>query len=260
LTAFKILIIVPSPLDLFELIKFNFLACPYLDLFLIFKFSNLIFTLILFIFILFFFFFILRTINNLVISKLSIFFNLIFNLLKNIIREILSTEKNIHLPLFFFLFILLLFCNLGGILPYSLSVTSHFSITFTLAFIFFIGFNIIGLSLHTENFICLFLPRGTPIIIVPFIILIEIISYITRIFSLAIRLFANIISGHTLLKILGTFAWAMLINGSIWIFLSIFPFFIIFLIVGLECAIAALQAYVFTILLLIYLKDVLYLH
>jgi ATP synthase subunit 6 len=103
------------------------------------------------------------------------------------------------------LFLFLLGCNLSGLLPYSLSVTSHFSVTFTLAFIFFIGFNIIGVCLHYDNFLILFLPSGTPLLITPFIVLIELISYCTRIFSLAIRLFANIISGHTLLKILSSF-------------------------------------------------------
>jgi ATP synthase subunit 6 len=100
-------------------------------------------------------------------------------------------------------------------LPYSLSITSHFSVTFTLAFIFFIAFNIIAIFLYKENFVCLFLPHGTPIHILPFIVLIEFISYLTRVLSLSIRLFANIISGHTLLKILGTFAFSILLVSSI---------------------------------------------
>ena len=122
-----------------------------------------------------------------------IFFRIVI-LLKNLIREILITEKNNHFPLFLLLFLVLLLSNILGILPYSLSITSHFSVTLSFAFIYFIAFNIIGLGLHKENFVLLFLPKGTPFLIIPFIILIELISYSTRLFSLAIRLFANIIS------------------------------------------------------------------
>jgi ATP synthase subunit 6 len=153
--------------------------------------------------------------NKLIYKKFILLVYFVVNLTKNLIRELLGLEKNIHFPLFLFLFLLLLLCNLSGMLPYSLSITSHFSITFTLAFIFFFAFNIIAIFLYKDNFVCLFLPHGTPILILPFIILIELISYLTRVLSLSIRLFANIISGHTLLKILGTFVFSIITILSI---------------------------------------------
>jgi len=253
---FKGITIISSPLDLFELVQLRIFGCPWLSTFLPYKLSNLTFTIFLLIVLVIYLFMFTKLFNFLVSTFLIEVLTIFFNILKNMVREIVMIEKNIHIVIFFLLFLILILSNVSGILPYSLSVTSHFSITFTLSFIFFIGFNIIGFVLHLDNFVSLFLPNGTPYLIIPFIVIIEIISYITRVFSLAIRLFANIISGHTLLKILSTFTWTMILNQSIWIFLSIFPLILIGLIVGLECAIALLQAYVFTVLLLVYIKDV----
>jgi ATP synthase subunit 6 len=150
--------------------------------------------------------------------------------------------------------------NIFGILPYGLSLTSHICLTFSLSFIFFISFNIIGVIKHKFNLATLWLPTGTPNSIIPFIIIIELASYITRIFSLAIRLFANMMAGHTLLKILGTFAWIIIISGSVLSYLAIFPLLLIYIIIGLEFAIAILQAYVFIVILSIYIGDTLILH
>jgi ATP synthase subunit 6 len=106
----------------------------------------------------------------------------------------------------------------------------------------------------------LFLPQGAPKQLLPLLFVIEIISYLARIFSLAIRLFANLMSGHTLLKILAGFAWLMFLNGGVATFGALFPFLIIFLVTGLELAIGALQAYVFCMLLCLYYNDVIHLH
>jgi ATP synthase subunit 6 len=95
--------------------------------------------------------------------------------------------------------------NLLGMLPYSMTVTSHLILTLFLSLAFFIGSNIIGVCYHKQSFFSLFLPEGVPLLIIPFLILIEYVSYVSRIFSLAIRLFANMLSGHILLKILISF-------------------------------------------------------
>lgn len=155
----------------------------------------------------------------------------------------------------------LVFCNLIGMIPYSFTITSAFSITLFLSLGFFIGVNIIGCLIHGTDILNLFLPGGAPLPIVPFLIIIEIISYFARIFSLSIRLFANMMSGHTLLKILIGFSWNMFNCGSkLIILLALIPFFIVFVITGLELAIAFLQAYVFTVLICIYLNDVFAFH
>lgn len=160
----------------------------------------------------------------------------------------------------------LLFCflvigcfNLLGIIPYAFTVTSHIIITFNLAFILFIGINIKAILVQKLQFLQIFLPGGAPFLIMPFLILIELISYVARVFSLSIRLFANIMAGHTLLKILigftfllmfevPQFGWLSIIVGSI-------VFLLVYIITFLEIAIAILQAYVFTVLMCLYVRD-----
>lgn len=129
---------------------------------------------------------------------------------------------------------------------------------FSLAF--FIGNNLIGISFHKENYFVLFLPEGIPVPIIPGLILIEYVSYISRIFSLALRLFANMMSGHILLKILISFVWATISSNLIhWFWIGL-PLFVISLVIGLEFVIGFLQAYVFIVLISIYLNDVINTH
>jgi ATP synthase subunit 6 len=165
-----------------------------------------------------------------------------------------------YITLIFFLFLFLFLSNILGMIPYSFTVTSQFIFTFALALIFFFGVTYIGFVKHRLHFFGLFLPDGAPLAIMPFIVTIEIISYIARVFSLSIRLFANMMAGHTLLNILAWFCWSMFLALGIWLNIGIFPLIIIFLVTGLEMAIAFLQAYVFTVLVCIYLNDVIHLH
>jgi ATP synthase subunit 6 len=158
------------------------------------------------------------------------------------------------------LFLLLLTLNLLGMIPYSFTVTSHFIVTFTLSLSLFIGLNFVGLHYQGLNLIKLFMPEGAPKALLPLLFVIELISYAARVFSLAIRLFANLMSGHTLLKILAGFAWTMFLAGGFAALGSLFPFAIIFLVTGLELAIGALQAYVFCMLICLYYNDVIHLH
>jgi ATP synthase subunit 6 len=144
--------------------------------------------------------------------------------------------------------------------PYSITITSHLIFTLYYSLAFFIGINIIGILYQRENFFVLFLPEGVPIWIIPLLIIIEYVSYFARIFSLAIRLFANMMAGHVLMKILIGFVWSMISIGSLGFIVSIFPLIIIFCVTGLETAIAFLQSYVFIVLLSIYLNDVINTH
>jgi ATP synthase subunit 6 len=130
--------------------------------------------------------------------KLQFFFEFILTLFK----ESLILKKYSPILLFFYTFCFVFCCNLLGLIPYSITVTSHLIITLYFSFGFFIGTNIISVLYHKEKYFELFLPDGIPVIIIPSLILIEYISYISKIFSLAIRLFANMLSGHILLKIL----------------------------------------------------------
>jgi ATP synthase subunit 6 len=124
----------------------------------------------------------------------------------------------------------------------------------------FIGINIIGVKTHGFHLLSLFLPSGAPIALAPLLVAIELVSYSFRVVSLALRLFANMMSGHCLLKILAGFAWTMLSAGSFLTIAHFLPLIVIFAIVGLEISIAFLQAYVFTVLLCLYLNDAISLH
>jgi ATP synthase subunit 6 len=163
-------------------------------------------------------------------------------------------------PLIFTLFTFLLFANMLGMIPYSFTVTSHLVVTFGLAFGLFFGLNFIGIVHHGFHFLSLFLPPGAPLFMAPFLVLIEFISYAFRVVSLSVRLFANMMAGHALLKILAGFIFAMFSAGGIMYILHLAPLAIVFCIMGLELGIACLQAYVFTALTCIYINDALNLH
>jgi len=161
------------------------------------------------------------------------------------------------IPLFFTLFSFIIVANVIGLVPYSFTLTSHIMLTFTLSFSVFIGLTLLAI-IHQPNFFALFIPRGVPSALVPFLFIIEIISYVSRTFSLAIRLFANMMSGHVLLHILTGFCAYLFNNfyGVIGKMLYLIPFALIVAIIGLEIGIAFLQAYVFCVLVSIYLSDV----
>jgi F-type H+-transporting ATPase subunit a len=156
-------------------------------------------------------------------------------------------------PFVFTLFTFLLFANLLGLIPYSFTVTSHIIVTFALAAVVFIGVTIIGIVKHGFHFLRLFVPEGVPIVLLLLLVPIELLSYCIRPFTLSIRLFANMLAGHTMLAIFGGFA------ASIWV-AAIVPLGINIALVGLELLVAVLQAYVFAILTCLYLRDALHLH
>nr|YP_009092480.1 ATP synthase F0 subunit a [Cyanoptyche gloeocystis]AIM52066.1 ATP synthase F0 subunit a [Cyanoptyche gloeocystis] len=178
----------------------------------------------------------------------------------NFVMEIIGKRGDNLFPLILTLFFFIFSCNLIGMVPYTFTPTSHIIITFSLSMTFFLGFTLNGIRLHGFKFFNLFIPHGAPLVLVPFLIVFEIISYVVRVFSLAIRLFANLTAGHSLTKILAGFAWQMLLYGGTVTLLSIIPIAIIFAVVILELGVAFLQAYVFTVLTCIYIKDTIYLH
>jgi len=158
-----------------------------------------------------------------------------------------------YFPVFFVIFFLIFFSSLVGLVPFAFTPTSHIVFTFSLAFTCNLAFIFIGFKENGLNFLRLFSPKGSPAFLLPVIILIEFVSYLLRTFSLSIRLFANIMAGHTLLHILASFVTAFINAG--FLSFSLFPFIIVLAVVILEIGIAALQAYVFLILLSIYLND-----
>lgn len=201
--------------------------------------------------------------RNKVIFNLNVWYQLCIIILEQV--SILVT-RNLGVLIGQYYFTWLLFCflvigcfNLLGMIPYAFTVTSHIIITFNLAFILFIGINIKAILVQKFKFLQIFLPGGAPFLIIPFLILIELISYIARVFSLSIRLFANIMAGHTLLKILIGFTFLLIFEvpqyGWLSIILGSVVFLLVYIITFLEVAIAILQAYVFTVLMCLYVRD-----
>lgn len=183
-----------------------------------------------------------------------------YNLVKNLIQSNTSLVRNQYFLTIFFLFFFILIANFVGLIPYTFTMTSSFLVTFFLAFTYYIGINLIGVFQYKWKLTNIFLPSGVPIMIAPFLILIEVVSYIAKVLSLSIRLFANMMSGHALLKILIGFSWSLVTAGSIYTLIAIVPWVIVTGIMFLEALIAFLQAYVFTILVTIYINDVLVEH
>lgn len=199
--------------------------------------------------------------GKLVPSRWQSILELIYIGISGILKENLGAKENAKLPLLFTLFMFIGTMNLFGLVPYTFTPTAHIIITFGLSLSIFIACNIIGLLAHKWDFFSMFLPAGSPIVLAPFLIIIEFISHFAKAISLGVRLASNIIAGHLLFVILAGFTWKMLISGSAYIMLlSLFPFIIIFAITGLELAVSIIQAYVFSLLTAMYLKDSIHLH
>ena len=161
-----------------------------------------------------------------------------------------------YISIFYMYFLLVLTYNLIGTVPYSFAMTSHITITFALSFIIFFSTNFITISVYKFEFFTFFLPNNIPFVISTFLVLIELISYIAKLFSLSIRLFANIVAGHILLKIIATFNWIVISAiGFDVLCLFLITTVLLFVLFLLEYSIGILQSYVFVTLNTIYLQN-----
>ena len=170
------------------------------------------------------------------------------------ISDTAGSKAKPYFAFIFSLFMFVLFCNMFGMIPYAFTVTSHIIVTFMLASFIFIVVTIIGFIKHGGGYLKLFVPSGVPIVLLPLIVVIEIISYLSRPVSLSVRLFANMMAGHTMMKVFGGFVISLgIVDGWLQLSFSV-------ALTGLEILVAFLQAYVFAILTCIYLNDALNLH
>ena len=190
----------------------------------------------------------------LVPSKLQLITEMSYTFVAKMINDTAGSSARSFFPFIFTLFMFVLFCNMIGMLPYSFTVTSHIIVTFFLAAIIFIGVTVLGFIKHGIKYLELFVPKGVPMLLLPLIVIIEIISYLSRPVSLSVRLFANMMAGHTMLKVFGGFVISLGLLGG-WL-----PLGFSVALTGLEILVAFLQAYVFAILTCIYLNDALNLH
>lgn len=192
--------------------------------------------------------------NNLKRTNQDILKESIYKYISKEIMEMLgSKEGKKYVPMIWSLLMIIGINNELGLIPYSYTITSQFIVTMTLSLTIWIGVTIIGIRKEKLNFIKLFIPSGLPIFMIPLIMIIEIISYISRIISLSVRLAANMISGHTILKIVSSFGIKS--NSILLISLDIL---LLTLIIFLELGVGLIQALVFTLLTISYLKDVLH--
>ena len=185
---------------------------------------------------------------------------MMYEFVAEMVRSNVGNEGRPYFPFIFTLFMFILFSNLLGLIPYSYTVTSQIVVTFAMALFIFIGVTIIAVVKHGFHFFSFFIPSGAPKALLPLIFVIEVISYFIRPVSLSVRLFANMLAGHTMLKVFGGLAVMIAGAGGVFVAGSILPLVAIIGLTGLEVLVACLQAYVFTILTCMYLNDAIHLH
>lgn len=177
-----------------------------------------------------------------------------YEFIANMLRDNVGQEGRPYFPFVFTLFVFILMGNMLGMIPYSFTYTSHIIVTFAMAAVVFLGVTGIGLAKHKLKFFSFFVPKDVPWPLLFILVPIEVLSYFIRPVSLSLRLFANMMAGHTMLKVFGGFIIALGIIGGI------APLALTVALTGLEIGIAFLQAYVFTVLSCLYLNDCLHLH
>jgi F-type H+-transporting ATPase subunit a len=187
--------------------------------------------------------------RNLIPTRLQSVAESIYELVDNMTHEVLHENARTYFPFVLTLFTFILFANVLGLIPYAFTVTSHIVVTLALALVVFIGATIIGFIRNGFGYLKLFMPSGVPVFLLPLVILIEIVSYFIRPMSLSIRLFANMMAGHMMLKVMAGFV-VMLGLMAGWL-----PLAAMVGLMGLELLVAALQAYVFALLTCMYLSD-----
>ena len=192
--------------------------------------------------------------GTLVPSRWQSIAEMAYEFVANMIRDNAGDAGMKYFPFILSLFMFILFCNLLGLIPYSFTPTSHIIVTFAMAAVVFVGVTLIGFARHGLHFLSFFVPQGVPPFLLPLLVPIEIFSYIFRPISLSVRLFANMLAGHTTLVIFAGFVISLGVLGG-WL-----PLTFIGALYCLEVLIAFLQAYVFTILTCLYLNDALHLH
>lgn len=183
-----------------------------------------------------------------------------YEFVENLVAGQVGHEGKRYFPFVFALFMFVLFGNVVGLFPYAFTYTSHIAVTFGLAFLVFLVTTIVALSLHGKKFFGYFFPEGAPLWLAPIIVPVEVVSYLSRPISLSVRLFANMVAGHVLLKVFATFVVLLGGLGVVGPVVAVLPLTVNVLLIGFELLVAFLQAYVFAILTSIYLHDAVHLH
>jgi F-type H+-transporting ATPase subunit a len=193
-------------------------------------------------------------------NRVQVFVEFFVDLVLGLVKDCVGNKGEKYFPFLFSLFSFIVIANLIGLIPCSFTITSHLSVCFSLAIITFFGMNCICIFEHKYKALSLFLPSGSSLLLSFILVPIEFVSYFVRPISLSVRLFANMMAGHTLLKVVAGFSWIMMLSSSFLLVFHLIPLFILIIVMGLETGVALIQAYVFTVLTCIYLNDALNLH
>lgn len=252
-------IILISPLEQFEVTPLITITAPVLGNFVLALTNHSVYVIITVIIVL-----ILSILGNnihrLVPNRWSISLESAFATVHGIVRDQIGSLNEIYTPIIYALFWFILIVNLNGNVPYGYTVTTSLITALGLSVTIFLAVTILGLSLHGVHFFSYFVPSGTPLVLVPALVIIELISYLARSVSLGVRLFSNFVAGHTLLKILSTFLGQLFTAGIVTAILTLVPFAVFVALIGLEIAVSFIQAYVFVVLTCSYLRDAIDLH
>jgi F-type H+-transporting ATPase subunit a len=186
--------------------------------------------------------------TRLVPTRLQSLAENVYGVAYDITHDVLHENAKTYFPFVLTLFLFVLFCNVLGLIPYSFTVTSHIIVTLALALTVFIGATIVGFWRQGFGYLRLFVPSGVPWYLLWLLVIIEVVSYFMRPLSLSVRLFANMMAGHMLLKV--TAGFVVLLG-----YFGIFPLLVMVGLSGLELLVAGLQAYVFALLTCLYLND-----
>lgn len=197
----------------------------------------------------------------LVPGRLQSMAEIFYEFVANMVRDNAGHDARPYFPFVFAIFMFVLFGNLVGMIPFTFTFTSHIIVTFTLAATVFVFVTVLALMKHGLHFFSFFMPHGAPVALAPILIPIEVISYLMRPVSLSIRLFANMMAGHTMLKVFAGFTVMMISGlGAVGFLAGLVPLAINIALTGFEFLVAFLQAYVFSILTCLYIRDALELH
>lgn len=196
----------------------------------------------------------------LVPGRLQVSAEMLYEFIAGMIRENTGPKGRMYFPLIFTIFMIVLMGNVLGLIPYSFTYTSHIIVTFILAAIIFLTVTIVGIVKNGTKFFTLFAPSGVPLGLLLLLVPIELLSFLIRPVTLSVRLFANMVAGHLMLKVFAGFSTMVLGLGLGGVLVGILPMLFNVAIYALELLVALLQAYIFAILSAIYLKDTVELH
>lgn len=256
--SYEMITWVQSPLEQFEVINLLQISSPLLHLNL--TFTNLgLFTVLATVILT-----VLHAqgINNLslVSSRISMFLESIYATVQTMVRDQIGIRNEVYFPFIYSLFTFILVINLVGNVSYGFAPGTSAVVSIGISLIIFFGVTLLGFDRHGVHFFSYFVPAGSPLALVPALILIELMSYLARAVSLGVRLFANLVAGHSLIIILGGFLYQGFSSGLIIFFVTLLPFAFFLAIIGLEVAVSCIQAYVWCVLTCIYIKDSIDLH